>query len=108
VFLNSNEIDDFDLVDGFDFIRNFVGDLSVNAHEANGFAALRHTPKRECCDVDFVFAKHAAQFADKAWLIFIANIDHIGREGRIHLNAEETHDAWLAAIDRSDNGEFTL
>ena len=76
------------MVDLADCIACGLVDDGVNGDEADSFAAFCHPAEAEGCDIYARFAEHVAELTDEARTVIITYIEHMLREGRVHLNAK--------------------
>src|ERR1700730_1885042 len=84
-----------------DFGEHLFRDRAVHLDERDRGAALAVAAERECRDIDRGIAEKARETADETRLVFIADVNHHGRDQRVDFDPIDRNDARLSIVKNS-------
>src|SRR5260370_30457494 len=72
---------------GADFLENRIGHPFVHLHQSDGVGTWRAAAEIEIGDVHACIAEQCAEPADEAGFVLIGDVEHMGRELGLHVDA---------------------
>ncbi len=91
----------FDAGQRRDFGEHRFRDRAVHLDECDRGAALAVAAECECRDIDRGIAEKARETADETRLVFIADVNHHGRDQRVDFDPIDRNDARLSIVKNS-------